>query len=170
MYKTLPLTSLSSVSITLQDWVFVDATVSAGPQEIQLHPQLSQMILGMAGPLASDPEKFSREMVAQMFRQPHDAAFLQQLVTDSMKTPTSMAIAMLITATFTVDRRPVLANITRPTLIVCSESNTLPDGRAEMHARIAKSRLVVLEGVGHALFADDPPKFDGVLDDFLKTL
>ncbi len=50
--------------------VFVDATVSAGLQETQLHPQLAQMILGMAGPLASDPEEFSQEIVAQMFRKP----------------------------------------------------------------------------------------------------
>lgn len=150
--------------------VFVDAAVSAGPEEIQLHPQLSQQLLGMAASLASNPEEFSQEFVRQMFKKPQDVAFLRQLVTDSLKTPTSTAISMLITDTFTVDRRPVLAKITRPTLLICTEGNTLPNARAEMLARIAKSRLVLMEGVGHALFVDDATKFDAILDNFLKTL
>ena len=150
--------------------VFVDATVSAGAQELQLHPQISQLILGMAGSLASNPEVFSKEFVPQMFKKPQDPVFLQKLVRDSLKTPTSTAISMLITDTFTVDRRPVLKKITRPTLLICTKDNTLPDARAEMQARIAKSRVVLMEGVGHALFVDDPAKFNEIVDEFLKTL
>jgi non-heme chloroperoxidase len=150
--------------------VFVDATVSAGPQEIQIHPELSQMILGMAAALASNPDKFSQEFVPQMFKKPQDAVFVRQLVKDSLKTPTDTAISMLMMDTFAVDRRPVLAKITRPTLIICTKDNTLPDARAEMYSHIAKSRLVLMEGVGHALFVDDPAKFNGILTDFFKTL
>jgi non-heme chloroperoxidase len=154
----------------IEGLVFVDATVSAGPQEIQLHPQLSQQILGMAASLASDPKRFSQELIPQMFKKPQDASFLQQLVTDSLKTPTSTAIAMLITATFTVDRRSVLPKIARPTLIIAAKVGGLPDARAKMHASITKSRLVLLEGVGHALFVDEPTRFNEIVDDFLRAL
>lgn len=150
--------------------VFVDATISAGEHELQLHPEISQLILGMAGSLASNPERFSQEFVPQMFKKQQDPVFLQKLVKDSLKTPTSTAISMLITDTFTIDRRPVLEKITRPTLLICTNENTLPDSRAEMQARIAKSRVVLMEGVGHAVFVDDPAKFNEIVDDFLRTL
>lgn len=140
--------------------VFVDAAVSAGTKEVQLNPRLSEQILDMAGSLATDPKKFSQEFVPQMFKRPHDATFLQGLVTDSLKTPTSTAIAMLVTATFTVDRRPVLAKITRPTLIVCASNCG--------HPHIANSEVVLMEGVGHALFADDPARFNAIVDEFIK--
>lgn len=150
--------------------VFVDATVSTGAPGIQLHPEFSQQLLGMVGALASNPEAFSQELVEHMFKKPHDTVFLKQLVADSLKTPTSTAISMFVTDEFTVDRRPVLEKITKPTLIISAAESALPDARAEMHNRIAKSRLVLMEGVGHALFVDDPGKFNAVVDDFLKTL
>lgn len=142
--------------------VFVDEGVSAGAEEVRLNPQLSEQILEMAGSLAANPKKFSEEFVPQMFKRPHDPAFLQQLVTDSLKTPTSTAIAMLITATFTVDQRPVLAKISVPTLMVCAGNCG--------HPPIAHSQLVLMDGVGHALFVDDPTKFNTILERFMKKL
>lgn len=142
--------------------VFVDAGVSAGAQEVRLNPQLSEQILEMAGTPAANPQKFSQEFVPQMFKRRHDAALIQELVTDSLKTPTSTAIAELITATFTVDRRPALQKIARPTLIVCASNCG--------HPRIANSEVVVMDGVGHALFVDDPAKFNALLDQFVKRL
>ena len=150
--------------------VFVDATVSAGTQQIQLHPKFSQQLLGMVAALAANPQEFSQTLVAQMFKKPHEPSLVKQLVADSLKTPTSTAISMFITDEFTVDRRSVLEKITKPTLIISEADTALPDARSEMHARIAKSRQVLMEGVGHALFLDDPKKFNETLDDFLKIL
>jgi len=39
-----------------------------------------------------------------------------------------------------------------------------------MQQRIAGSRLEKFEGAGHALFVDEPERFNSLLADFLKTV
>jgi len=150
--------------------VLVDSPVSAGPAEVELRPEFIKQELGMIAILAAHPKEYSEGMAAAIFKKPHDAGFIERLVKDMMKTPASTAQAMLVMDMFAVDRRPILDKISKPTLIVAAADSPLFEAEKEMGAHIANSKFVAMEGVGHALFVDDPVKFDEVLEQFLDGL
>lgn len=56
------------------------------------------------------------------------------------------------------DSRPLLATIKVPTLVIVGEGDqiTPPDAAREMHAGIARSRLVVIENAGHLALLEQP--------------
>ncbi len=150
--------------------VLVDSPVSAGPAEVELRPEFIKQELGMIATFAAHPKEYSEGMAAAIFKKPHDAGFIERLVKDMMKTPASTAQAMLVMDMFAVDRRPILDKISKPTLIVAAADSPLFEAEKEMGAHIANSKFVAMEGVGHALFVDDPVKFDEVLEQFLDGL
>jgi non-heme chloroperoxidase len=63
----------------------------------------------------------------------------------------------------------VLPKIDRPTL-VCAAKSPFFDRVVEMQRTIPGSQLEVFEGDGHALFVDDPEKFNAAIDDFVVDL
>ena len=150
--------------------VLVDSPVSAGPAEVELRPEFIKQELGMIATFAAHPKEYSEGMAAAIFKKPHDAGFIERLVKDMMKTPTSTAQAMLMMDMFAIDRRPILDKISKPTLIVAAADSPLFEAEKEMGAHIANSKFVAMEGVGHALFVDDPVKFNEVLEQFLDGL
>jgi microsomal epoxide hydrolase len=150
--------------------VLVDSPVSAGPAEVELRPEFVKQELGMIATFAAHPREYSEGMVAAIFKKPHDAAFNDRLVTDMMKTPGDTAQAMLVMDMFAVDRRPILGKISKPTLIVAAADSPLFEAEKEMASHIANSKFVSMEGVGHALFVDDPVKFNDLLEQFLDGL
>lgn len=150
--------------------VLVDSPVSAGPAEVELRPEFIKQELGMIATFAAHPKEYSEGMAAAIFKKPHDAGFIERLVKDMMKTPASTAQAMLVMDMFAIDRRPILDKISKPTLIVAAADSPLFEAEKEMGAHIANSKFVAMEGVGHALFVDDPVKFNEVLEQFLDGL
>lgn len=150
--------------------VLVDSPVSAGPAEVELRPEFIKQELGMIATFAAHPKEYSEGMAAAIFKRPHDAGFIERLVKDMMKTPASTAQAMLMMDMFAIDRRPILDKISKPTLIVAAADSPLFEAEKEMGAHIANSKFVAMEGVGHALFVDDPVKFNEVLEQFLDGL
>ena len=150
--------------------VLVDSPVSAGPAEVELRPEFIKQELGMIATFAAHSKEYSEGMAAAIFKRPHDAGFIERLVKDMMKTPASTAQAMLMMDMFAIDRRPILDKISKPTLIVAAADSPLFEAEKEMGAHIANSKFVAMEGVGHALFVDDPVKFNEVLEQFLDGL
>lgn len=71
---------------------------------------------------------------------------------------------------FAIDRRPILNKISKPTLIVAAADSPLFEAEKEMGTHIAKSKFVSMEDVGPALFADDPVKFNELVEQFLDGL
>jgi pimeloyl-ACP methyl ester carboxylesterase len=63
-----------------------------------------------------------------------------------------------------------LAKLKKPALVVASSVSPLLDAQKEMAATIPGSKFVILEGAGHAVFVDEPKKFDEALKAFLKSL
>jgi pimeloyl-ACP methyl ester carboxylesterase len=70
------------------------------------------------------------------------------------------------------DLRPMLSSISVPTLVLQAEA----DARSPMfvgedlHARIPRSQLVVLPGVGHVSNVEDPETFDEAVRSFLRAV
>ena len=90
----------------------------------------------------------------------------------SLQTPTNAAIALFVGA-FGADYRPALAKINVPTLFLAAgddATNPFIARYREMVKPIPNVRFETFPGCGHALFADDPARFNSLLDQFLSSL
>jgi non-heme chloroperoxidase len=76
---------------------------------------------------------------------------------------------MLIMDIFAVDRRPALAKINRPTLVIASTESPLLESQKKMAQAIVGAQLILVKGAGHALFVDDPRAFDEALERLLRS-
>lgn len=118
--------------------------------------------------IKADPQKQLRDFVRGMFHKPQDEQYLAKLTKASLAMPTNYAIAAY-TGLWSSDYRAALGKINKPTLIVGAQSPWVA-GIQDMQKRIPGARLEIFEGDGHALFVDDPDKFNGLLQDFLFDL
>lgn len=150
--------------------VFVDSPVSAGPEEITLHPDFSKAILSRLAVYASDPTQYCAGLVHSIFAKPHPELDIQTLVAESEKTSSPVGTQMLIMDIFGVDRRPALKKIDKPTLVIAAATSPLVQTQKEMAAAIPSVRFVTVEGAGHALFVDDPEQFDQALLELLGEI
>jgi microsomal epoxide hydrolase len=150
--------------------VLVDSPVSAGVEELDLNGDSSRGSLALLGGFAEQPLEYTRGMMPRMFATTRPASFLQHLVDQALKTPTDTAVAMLCSDLFGMDRRPALARIDRPALVVASGLSSSKERQKEMAGKIEGARYVEVEGAGHALFVDQPERFEGLLQEFLATL
>ena len=63
--------------------------------------------------------------------------------------------------------RPRLGEIKAPALFICGGKDVALGGLKQLHAAVAGSRLVELEGAGHISNMEQPEKFTAALNDFL---
>jgi non-heme chloroperoxidase len=102
------------------------------------------------------------------FHKPQPEEYIQRVIASALSVPTSDAVAFLV-GRYTADYRAVLPKINKPTL-VCGAKSPFFDRVMEMQKAIPGSQLEVFEGDGHALFVDDPEKFNAAIDDFVVDL
>jgi microsomal epoxide hydrolase len=87
-----------------------------------------------------------------------------------MKTPPSIGIAMLVSDMFTIDRRPALAKMDCPVLIIAAATSAeLGQQKAEASA-IKGARFVEIDESAHAVFLDQPDRFAAALSEFLESI
>jgi microsomal epoxide hydrolase len=106
--------------------------------------------------------------VRGMYKKPQTPEYLDRITRATLRTPTNTAVVLMLEYVAS-DFRPDLAKISRPTLIVATTGPYM-HMMEDMQRRIPHSRLEFMDGVGHALFVDDPPRFNSLLEDFLKSL
>lgn len=150
--------------------VFVDSPVSIGPAEVEAHKEFSKIILSSIGVYAEHPEEYSRGMVESLFKQPHPDLDKNKIVEFTLKTPTDIGIAMLVMDIFGMDRTAALTKLDKPTLVIASASSPLLDLQKTMATTIPDAQFVAIEGAGHAVFVDQPGKFDDALRAFLQAV
>jgi non-heme chloroperoxidase len=148
---------------------FVDTAVSYGPDEIKAHPEFSKIILSTLASFDTNPGHYEAR-IHSVFRKPHPELDMQYLIHEAEKTPPSIETAMLAMDIFGADRRPALKKINRPTLVIASAESPLLDEEKQMATAIAGARWVAVQGAGHALFVDDPEKFDEELTHLLQAV
>ncbi len=87
-----------------------------------------------------------------------------------MKTPADIGVAMLIADMFGVNRTPALKKIDCPTLIIASaKSDELARQQAAAN-QIPHARLEKIEDAAHAVFIDQPDRFDELVKSFVAKL
>lgn len=150
--------------------VFVDSPVSIGPAEIEKHQTFSKIILSGAATYATHPEEYSKGMVSSIFKKPHPDLNAGDLVQATLKTPTDIGVAMLMLDIFGADRLTPLAKLKKPALVIASAESPLLDEEKQMAASIPGAKFTAITGVGHAIFVDDPARFDAEVRKFLAEL
>ena len=97
----------------------------------------------------------------------HPAVF--DRVRDMIRTTPVKGFAGCATALANYDLRPGLASIGRPTLLIAGARDATVPAMRQIHAAIAGSRLVELEGAGHLSNLEDPEAFTRELQRFLSV-
>lgn len=134
-----------------------------------LTPAGAEQDLKFIGQIQADREKTVSQFIREnFFKKPQPEPYLDRVIRASLRVPTDTAVALLV-GKFAADYRPALAKIDKPT-VVCAVQSSYLAGIVEMQKHIAKSRLEIFDGDGHALFVDDPDKFNALLEDFLAGL
>lgn len=148
--------------------VFVDAPVSAGAASVVRNPQAASDQLRMLGLYAQSPREYAEGMMRAIIRRPLARAELDPLVSAALQTPTAIGTAMIVADLFGADRTPALQKLDRPALVIASATSRELDAMKAMTASLPQGRMEVLEGAGHAVFIDQPERFDAALREFLE--
>jgi non-heme chloroperoxidase len=121
--------------------VFVDSPVSFGTAEIDTHKEFARIILSGISVYVNHPADYSEGMVKSLFKKPHPDLDIGRIVKSTLQTPTDTGVAMLVTDIFGADRRPPLAKLNKPALVIASSVSPLLDAQKEMAVAIRGSKL-----------------------------
>lgn len=105
--------------------------------------------------------------VRSMYKNPQSEEYLKRVVEESLQTPTDTAVALFV-GTLTWDGSKALTKIDKPTLLAVAQ-NPSSETYEKMHAALPGSRLEVFQA-SHALFVDEPEKFNRMVEDFVGSL
>jgi non-heme chloroperoxidase len=132
-------------------------------------PGDSDQDFGLLKNILEDRQKAANGFIRNLnFKKPHSEDYITKVVQASLQTPTNSAVALLV-GYFVADYRPVLPKIDKPA-VVCAAKTEYMSTIVAMQKAIPGAKLEVFDGDGHALFVDDPDKFNALLEDFLVGL
>jgi non-heme chloroperoxidase len=150
--------------------VLVDAAVSDGADGIVARPQETAAQFKMFAIYQAHQQEYLGGMMRAIISKPQSDGAIEQLVNTGMKTPTDMGVAMLIADMFGVNRTPALKKIDCPTLIIASaKSDELARQQAAAN-KIPHARFEKIDDAAHAVFVDQPDRFDELLESFVANL
>jgi non-heme chloroperoxidase len=151
---------------TLAGLVFVDGWAGRDYDPNAL-PNMFQWVPGFQRDRRKWTEDFLRS--SYMFKKPQPEDYVKRLTEAMLRTPTNSAMAIWL-GYIASDFRPALARIDRPALIIVAEGGPCGSVCEDMRKRIRGSRSEIMENVGHALFVDEPERFNSVLENFISGL
>jgi microsomal epoxide hydrolase len=146
--------------------VLVDAAISEGAKSIAAHPDQATIQFSHFAIYVSDQEAYLRGMFGAIISKPQPPGVIDRAVATAMKTPPSIGIAMLVADMFGIDRTPALNKVDCPVLVIAAtKSEELASLRADANA-IKNARFVEIDDAAHAVFLDQPDRFEAALSDF----
>lgn len=144
--------------------VLVDATVSAGAAGVDIREVRAS--LGRMPFYAANPREYLEAMMPYIFSQPLSPGELGTIVGNAMRTPSSVGVANLVLDFMGKDYRPAFRRIEVPTLLVVA--GTAEDRHEQLQQAIPLVSNAVVEGAGHAVFYDQPARFNELLMQFVE--
>ena len=131
-----------------------------------------EMFAGLSGwmnQLQQDRQKQAEGFVRSMYKKPQTEAYLQSVINASIQVPTDTAVVLIYNMIAVKDFSGGLAKMKQPVLFAYQpESQATADF---LQSKLGDNlRLERFDGDGHALFVDDPEKFNQVLETFIKGL
>jgi pimeloyl-ACP methyl ester carboxylesterase len=130
---------------------------------------MAQAFMGTYSSMLKDRDAYTRGFVKSMFLSTQSDEYISRLTAAAEQTPTAATIAESVSMV-AIDRRPTLAKISVPTLIVTPKEGFTASFEEDMQKRIPNSQIEEMENVGHALFVDDPKAFNHRVESFLQPI
>ncbi len=107
-----------------------------------------------------------RNFVRGMFKHTQPASYLDHLTETCLRTPEHAAEALLAYPVPRTYWKEAVYSTAKPVLYVVTPRLSGQADNLRAHHPAAES--VVMQGVGHALFVDEPQKFDLIMDSFIR--
>ena len=150
--------------------VLVDAAISDGADGIAARPQQTAAQFKMFAVYQAHQREYLQGMMRAIINKPLSDGVIERLVSAGMKTPPDVGVAMLIADMFGVNRTQVLEKIECPTLIIASAKSFELFRQQAAAKQIPHAHFEKLEDSAHAVFVDQPDRFDELLKSFVAKL
>jgi non-heme chloroperoxidase len=135
----------------------------------KLSPEAFAFMSGWMNQLQQDRQKQADGFVRSMYNKPQPEEYLKRVVDASVQVPADTAAVLIYDMIAVKDFSPGLGRMNRPVIFAYQ-----PGSQATadfLKSKLGdKLRLEKFEGDGHALFVDDPEKFNRVLEEFMRSL
>lgn len=133
-----------------------------------IDPDTLPALVRYLGRLQKDRQKMTEAFVRSMFKKPQSEEYLKRVTEMSLQTPTDTGIALFVGG-LAQDNSEALGKIDKPTLLTVTRNPFTMERYKEMNAKIPGSRMEIFDA-GHALFVDEPERFNKLVEDFVKSL
>lgn len=150
--------------------VLVDAPVSGGAAGVAQAPEAAASELRLLSIYTRAPRDYTEGMMRAIITRDMPPDELGGLIDQALATPTTTGAAMLVADLFGLDRRPALARMDRPVLVIAAASSPELADQREMVSRLADAEFHAVENAGHAVFIDQPEPFNTLLRGFLVRI
>jgi|SRR5688572_1947475 len=151
----------------LRALVLVDGGVTISPDP-QARGQGLLRALQEADEMQVNRMEFVNRQARTMFSRPHTEEFYQGVIAANLKTPTDVAAILWINQSVR-DYRPTLQKIDRPVIFISQHEPARLRQAEIVKQEIPAARIEVFNDSGHAIFMDEPERFNAVMEDFLRT-
>ncbi|MBZ5655662.1 MAG: alpha/beta hydrolase [Acidobacteriia bacterium] len=132
-------------------------------------PEMFGMMSGWMNQLQQDRQKQADGFIRSMFKKPQTEDYLKRVIDASTQVPADTAAVLIYNMIAVKDFSDGFAKMNRPMLFTYQPA-TQPTADFLKSKLGDKVRLERFDGDGHALFVDDPERFNRVLEEFLQRL
>jgi pimeloyl-ACP methyl ester carboxylesterase len=150
--------------------VLVDAAISAGADGMAARSQETAAQFKMFAVYQAHQREYLGGMMRAIISKPPADGAIEGLVSTGMKTSADVGVAMLVADMFGVNRTPALKKIECPTLIIASAKSNELARQHEAANQILHARFEKVDDAAHAVFIDQPDRFDELLISFVAKL
>jgi microsomal epoxide hydrolase len=144
--------------------VLVDGIIPA-----KLNPAIVSVTEQWTKHLQQDRQKESDVFARAMFKKPQPEEYIQRVRQATLKVPTDTAVALIYNMISVTDFSKAFARISHP-MLFAYQPTSQPNADFLKTKLGDKIRLERFDGDGHALFVDDPAKFNCMVDEFVRSL
>jgi non-heme chloroperoxidase len=148
--------------------VLVDGYITDKPSDLFVP------LSGWMNQVQQDRPKQAEAFVRSMYKKPQTEEYLKRVIDASVQTPVDTAALLIYNMIAVTDFLPglnILADVKTKTPVLFAYQPETQQSADYLKMKLGdKLRLEMFEGDGHALFVDDPEKFNRVLEDFLQTV
>jgi pimeloyl-ACP methyl ester carboxylesterase len=150
--------------------VLVDAAISDGADGMAARPQETAEQFKMFAVYQAHQPEYLGGMMRAIISKPQSDDAIAKLVDTGIKTPPDVGVGMLIADMFGVNRTSAIKKIDCPTLIIASAKSFELSRQQATAAQIRGAHFEKVEDAAHAVFVDQPDRFDELVKNFVANL
>ena len=150
--------------------VLVDAAVSDGADGMAARAEKTTAQFNRFAVYQAHQNEYLHGMMQAIISKPQREDAIEKLVGTGMKTPPDIGVGMLVADMFGVNRTSAVKKIDCPTLIIASAKSDELARQQTTASQIPHARFEKVDDAAHAVFLDQPDRFDELLKSFLANL